>query len=58
MTPLEKRYNRIAGEAREVVGKKHPAAKLIISFGEGDCIVDVLRPGEPGKRYVYIPEED
>lgn len=55
---IEKNYAHIKAEAESVVGAKHPGATLIVSFGEGDCIVDVLITGEKSLRYVYIPEDE
>lgn len=55
---VEKRYTAQREAALAEVRPLHPTAEFIVSFGEHDCIVDVLIPGAKNVRYVHAPEDE
>lgn len=55
---LEKNYQvRREGAIAEAL-ERYPTGKPIVSFGDHDCIVDVLIPGESPVRFVYLVENE
>lgn len=55
---VEKRYHAQRDAALAEVATLHPNSEAIVSFGEHDCIVDVLLPDAPNVRYVHTPEDE
>jgi hypothetical protein len=53
---LEVKYRATAAAAREWAKSKYPKAEIIISFGDHDCIVDVLDPDAGSQRFVYLED--
>lgn len=59
-TALEKKYQRARDEAVAFAVKEfgcEPEA-AIVSFAEHECVVDVMRPGQPSHRFIYCYDED
>jgi hypothetical protein len=54
---LEKKYQQQRDAAVAEALERFPGSKPIVSFGDHDCIVDVLIPGEPSHRFVYVEED-
>lgn len=53
---LDVKYRATASAARTWAEAKYPKAEVIISFGDHDCIVDVIDPVEGSKRFVYLED--
>lgn len=54
---LEKKYQAQRDAAVEATMERFPGCTPIVSFGDHDCIVDVLIPGEKSQRFVYVEED-
>lgn len=58
LTNLDKKLGKIKDEAEAHFKAIYDDARIIISFSEGDCIVDVMRGLDGSERFVFYPNEE